>query len=226
MRGIDRGSTRDVVKNSSLHVWDELVGAIRRHAISLLTTGDVIEANGWPLLLTFPTEDVDLRGVRRVVGDWLDTQEVSVTTSTALVLATHEAVANALEHGKDGHSVTVRGRIAQRRRHRRGERRRRLADSSFRGSRTRTRADDDRRAHRRVRAFIQQARYHDPHGASRHRSIGLSRRVARAHTFTEARPYVEQPYRWSQRWFDDPPIGTIVFLGNGNDEGQIGASKR
>lgn len=94
-----------------MHVWDELVGAIRRHAISLLTTGDVIEANGWPLLLTFPTEDVDLRGVRRVVGDWLDTQGVSVTTSTALVLATHEAVANALEHGKDGHSVTVRGRI-------------------------------------------------------------------------------------------------------------------
>jgi hypothetical protein len=30
------------------------------------------------------------------------------------------------------------------------------------------------------------------------------------------------PYRWSQRWYDDPPIGTIVFrherviyLGNG-----------
>ena len=32
----------------------------------------------------------------------------------------------------------------------------------------------------------------------------------------------EQPYRWSQRWFDDPPIGTVVlgherviYLGNG-----------
>jgi hypothetical protein len=31
------------------------------------------------------------------------------------------------------------------------------------------------------------------------------------------------PYRWSQRWFDDPPIGTIVYgherviyLGNGD----------
>ena len=36
-------------------------------------------------------------------------------------------------------------------------------------------------------------------------------------------PYVERPYRWSQRWFDDPPVGTIVlgheqviYLGNGD----------
>ena len=36
------------------------------------TTADVIEANRWPLMLTFPTEDVDLGGVRRAVGDWLD----------------------------------------------------------------------------------------------------------------------------------------------------------
>jgi anti-sigma regulatory factor (Ser/Thr protein kinase) len=28
-----------------------------------------------------------------------------------LVLATHEAVANAVEHGRAGHSVTIRGRI-------------------------------------------------------------------------------------------------------------------
>jgi len=37
------------------------------------------------------------------------------------------------------------------------------------------------------------------------------------------RSRVEQPYRWSQRWHDDPPIGTIVlgheqviYLGNGD----------
>ena len=71
----------------------------------------MIGANGWPLLLTFPTEDVDLGGVRRAVGDWLETQGVSVATSSALVLATHEAVANSVEHGKGSHSVTVRGRI-------------------------------------------------------------------------------------------------------------------
>lgn len=88
-----------------------MLGAIRRHAISLLTTGDVIEANRWPLMLTFPTEDVDLGGVRRAVGDWLDAQGVSTTTSNALVLATHEAVANAVEYGKADTSVCVRGRI-------------------------------------------------------------------------------------------------------------------
>ena len=29
----------------------------------------------------------------------------------------------------------------------------------------------------------------------------------------------EQPYKWSQRWFDDPPVGTIagpdIYVGNG-----------
>ena len=35
-------------------------------------------------------------------------------------------------------------------------------------------------------------------------------------------PFVEMPHRWSQRWYDDPPIGTVVlgheqviYLGNG-----------
>jgi hypothetical protein len=25
----------------------------------------------------------------------------------------------------------------------------------------------------------------------------------------------EQPYRWSQGWYDDPPVGTEVLLGDG-----------
>jgi hypothetical protein len=25
--------------------------------------------------------------------------------------------------------------------------------------------------------------------------------------------FSEQPYRWSQRWFEDPPVGTTVNLG-------------
>jgi hypothetical protein len=32
----------------------------------------------------------------------------------------------------------------------------------------------------------------------------------------------EQPYRWSQRWFDDPPIGTINLDGGRNPEIYIG----
>ena len=70
-----------------------------------------IGANGWPFGLTFPPEDVHLGGVRRAVGDWLDQQTISVEARNALVLATHEAVANAIEHGEAGHTVTVRGRL-------------------------------------------------------------------------------------------------------------------
>ncbi len=32
----------------------------------------------------------------------------------------------------------------------------------------------------------------------------------------------EQPYKWSQRWSEDPPPGTTVNLGNGFAEMYIG----
>ena len=32
----------------------------------------------------------------------------------------------------------------------------------------------------------------------------------------------QRPYRWSQRWFDDPPIGTINYDGGRNPEIHIG----
>jgi hypothetical protein len=35
----------------------------------------------------------------------------------------------------------------------------------------------------------------------------------------------EQPYRWSQRWSDDPPVGTQVGLGNGMCEVYLGAGQ-
>ena len=34
--------------------------------------------------------------------------------------------------------------------------------------------------------------------------------------------FKEHPYRWSQRWFDDPPIGTINFDGGRNPEIYLG----
>ena len=77
----------------------------------LPTTGVLIGSNAWPLVLAFPTEEVHLGGVRRTLGDWLDDHEVSVETRSAVVLATHEAVANAVEHGKAGPSVTIRVRV-------------------------------------------------------------------------------------------------------------------
>jgi serine/threonine-protein kinase RsbW len=73
--------------------------------------GILIGSNGWPLLLSFPTAEVPFGGVRRAVDDWLDDQGVAVATRSALVLATHEAVANAVEHGGAGHSVTIKGKV-------------------------------------------------------------------------------------------------------------------
>jgi anti-sigma regulatory factor (Ser/Thr protein kinase) len=69
-----------------------------------------IESNAWPLVLSFPTEDVHLGGIRRALGDWLDEQGACGATRSAVVLATHEAVANAVEHSRTGHSVIIRGR--------------------------------------------------------------------------------------------------------------------
>ena len=34
--------------------------------------------------------------------------------------------------------------------------------------------------------------------------------------------FEERPYKWSQRWFDDPPVGTINFDGGRNPEIYIG----
>ena len=37
-----------------------------------------------------------------------------------------------------------------------------------------------------------------------------------------ARQFDERPYKWSQRWFDDPPIGTINFDGGRSPEIYVG----
>ena len=35
-------------------------------------------------------------------------------------------------------------------------------------------------------------------------------------------PFAERPYKWSQRWRDDPPIGTINYDGGQNPEIYLG----
>ena len=35
-------------------------------------------------------------------------------------------------------------------------------------------------------------------------------------------PFVQQPYRWSQRWFDDPRVGTINYDGGRNPQIYLG----
>jgi hypothetical protein len=34
--------------------------------------------------------------------------------------------------------------------------------------------------------------------------------------------YEERPYKWSRRWYDDPPPGTEVLLGDGLIEMHVG----
>ena len=49
--------------------------------------------------------------------------------------------------------------------------------------------------------------------------------AAAAHKVNGSRPapdFVPHPYRWSQRWFDDPPVGTINYDGGRNSEIYLG----
>lgn len=50
-----------------------------------------------------------LRGLRRELASWLEVTGVPDDASEAVVLATHEAAANAVEHADLGSEVTVRG---------------------------------------------------------------------------------------------------------------------
>lgn len=71
---------------------------------------------------------------------------------------------------------------------------------------------------------------HLDHNAERNGYLGPSHarcNLAAAAAVTNGRrpqpQFVERPYKWSQRWRDDPPIGTIVYgnehvicMGNGD----------
>jgi hypothetical protein len=67
--------------------------------------------------------------------------------------------------------------------------------------------------------------WHVDHNDARDGYLGVSCAAGNlrdgGHTTTGKRrphPFVQQPYRWSQRWFDDPPIGTISYDGRRNPE--------
>ena len=55
-------------------------------------------------LLHGPTE---LRGMRRSLVSWLELTDTSAEVRRSVMLATHEAAANALEHGEPESPVTV-----------------------------------------------------------------------------------------------------------------------
>ena len=50
-----------------------------------------------------------LRGLRRELAAWLAATQVTGDVRDEIILATHEAAANAIEHAQKGSKVTVRG---------------------------------------------------------------------------------------------------------------------
>ena len=53
----------------------------------------------------------------------------------------------------------------------------------------------------------------DGYAGVSHASCNLAAGAHKVNGKRRPDPYVEQPYRWSQRWREDPPPGTVVFNG-------------
>jgi serine/threonine-protein kinase RsbW len=64
-----------------------------------------------PFEASLPVEVEALRGFRSDLRSWLGTVGVLDARRDEIVLATHEAVANAVEHAVEDTRVTIRGRL-------------------------------------------------------------------------------------------------------------------
>ena len=53
---------------------------------------------------------IELRGMRKCLRSWLGQTTATARTRDSIVLATHEAAANAMVHGQPGSAVTVSAR--------------------------------------------------------------------------------------------------------------------
>jgi len=73
---------------------------------------EVTDTN-WTLEFVLPTDPRSLRELRTSLADWLASQGLSEASTSAIVLATHEAAANAIEHSRSRQAVTVRARIEE-----------------------------------------------------------------------------------------------------------------
>jgi anti-sigma regulatory factor (Ser/Thr protein kinase) len=64
-----------------------------------------------PFVATLPCELMRLRELRRNLAEWLDQTDLSDEVRSSVVLATHEAAANAIEHAEPCRSVEVHAAI-------------------------------------------------------------------------------------------------------------------
>ena len=67
-----------------------------------------------PFLQLILPDVARLTPLRRALSDWLERSGVADPPRADLVLATHEAAANAIEHGNPEQSFAVRGEIVDR----------------------------------------------------------------------------------------------------------------
>ncbi|MGI8972690.1 MAG: ATP-binding protein [Gaiella sp.] len=70
----------------------------------------MIETHLWPLTITLGSDVCHLQDIRRSMDAWLETEGCDDETRKAIVLATHEAAANAIEHSQTNSEITVRAR--------------------------------------------------------------------------------------------------------------------
>lgn len=122
----------------------------------------MIETHLWPLTITLGSDVCHLQDIRRSMDAWLETEGCDDETRKAIVLATHEAAANAIEHSQTNSELTVRARtdasliVLEVSDH--GQ----WKHESTRLRPTRPRADDDLPAGGRTGDRRRRPRHHDP----------------------------------------------------------------
>ena len=72
-----------------------------------------ISTSAWPIAITLPNDPDRLSELRATIRQWLTELGISERERAAILLATHEAAANAVEHGDGENSVVVRARAAE-----------------------------------------------------------------------------------------------------------------
>ena len=65
----------------------------------------------WPLTIRFSGAAKRLATLRAEIDGWLRGEKVPAESRVAVILAAHEAAANAVEHSRSSAEVVVRGRV-------------------------------------------------------------------------------------------------------------------
>jgi anti-sigma regulatory factor (Ser/Thr protein kinase) len=61
----------------------------------------------WPFAMSLPNDLHCLSELRRALDQWLESQKVDAEARAAVILATHEAAANAVQHANSREPITV-----------------------------------------------------------------------------------------------------------------------